>query len=200
MKTSRRRRKRFERILPKPELIISEHTAPPPVPITNLEPSRAKERPVYAASEEDNEAFVRVVDEVLEATDLDFEVVYEHEDYQRAFITIEERQAGALIGRRGANIDALELLLGRMTSHQVGHNVPVQIDVNEYRKRLEDELREMALERARAVRDNGDDEHLPVMNPRDRRIVHLAIEKLEGLETYTMGEGSTKHVVIHKTD
>ena len=199
MRSSRRRRKRFERIVPKPELVISENAPPPPVPIEKLEPSRAKERPVYRASEEDNEAFVRVVDEVLEATDLDYEVVYEHEDYQRAFITIEERQAGALIGRRGANIDALELLLGRMASHQVGHNVPVQIDVNEYRKRLEDELREMALAEARAVGETGSDAHLPMMNPRQRRVVHLTIQDMDGLETYTMGEGATKHVVIHKT-
>ena len=198
MKNSRRRRKRYERILPKPDIIITDTPAAAPVAIRDLVPSKAKERPVYQATDEDNAAFERVLIEALDATGLGYEVDIEHGTYQRAQIAVDERQAGALIGRRGSSIDALELLVGRMASHQVGHNVPVQIDVNEYRKRLEDEIRDSALARAKRVEETGEDEHMPVMSARERRVVHLAIENMEGIETYTVGEGASKHIVIHQ--
>ena len=198
MKSSRRHRKRFERILPKPEIIITDTPAAAPVAIRDLIPSKAKDRPVYVATEEDNAAFERVLIETLDASDLDYEVDLEHGTYQRARISVDERHAGALIGRRGSSIDALELLVGRMASHQVGHNVPVQIDVNEYRQRLEDEIRQSALARAKRVAETGEDEHMPVMSARERRVVHLAIEDMEGIETYTVGEGASKHIVIHQ--
>ena len=200
---SRRIRSRFSRPLPKPELVIEEttqHRDGPEIDVASLEPSRARERDPYEASTEDNDAFVRVVEELLDATELEYEVEFEHGEYQRAFVSVGDRQAGALIGKRGSGLEALETLLGRMTSHQVGHAVPVQVDVNEYRARHEDELRGLARDLARRVLDSGKDEHLEPMSARDRRVVHLAVQEFKGLQTYSVGHGATKHIVIHRLD
>ena len=115
-------------------------------------------------------------------------------------IHLPSRGAGALIGRRGASIEALELLLGRMASHRTGTMIPIQLDVNEYRKRQEDELREDALAWADEVLKTGKDHHFPAMHGRDRRVIHIAVKQIEGLETFTLGEGNGRHVVIARVE
>lgn len=196
---SRRTRTRFQRIVPKPEIVIEERTAPK-IEIEKLEPSRARERAVYEPSDEDNDIVRSVVTELMESIGLEFETQYEHADYQRVQVSVGDRQAGALIGKRGSGLEALELLLARMASHRAGHAVPVQVDVNEYRKRHEDELREQARACAEKVLESGEDEHLPPMGARDRRVVHVTVQEYEGLQTFSLGEGSTKHIVVHRKE
>lgn len=197
---SRRRRSRFERVIPKPEVVI-EDTPTQEVELGSLEPSRARERRAYQATEEDNAVFRKVAEELLESLEVEYSVEFAHEEYQRAFISVGDREAGALIGKRGSGIDALETLMSRMTSHQCEHAVPVQADVNEYRKRHEEELREEALVRARRVLETGDDDHFQPMNARDRRVVHLAVQSLgDQLTTYSVGHGGEKAIVVRKAE
>lgn len=198
----RRRRSRRtysgRRPTPTPSLIIGE-SKPEPQPAVaemGIEPSHAKERAVYEPTDEDNAALIDATCAVLDAVGLPYEVEFEHGDYQRVWIDVDRGKAGSLIGKRGAAIDALEHLLARMCSHKVGHLIPVQVDVNNYRKRAEDEIREDALARAQRVLETGKDDHLPPMRPRDRRVVHIAVKAIDGLETYTIGEGQARHVVI----
>ncbi len=165
-----------------------------------IEPSRAKPRQEYVPTESDNDAIVDVVTRVLDALDVGYEVEFEHESYQRVFISLERGEAGMLIGRRGNAIEALEHLLGRMVSQVVGHLVPVQVDVNEYRQKLEEEMQQMARDIAAKVLELGEDHHLEPMNSRDRRTVHLAIEDIEGVETFTLGEGAARHIVVARLD
>lgn len=199
---SRRIRSRFSRPLPKPELIIEASTPAPAreVFLGNVEPSRAREREAYVPTPEDDETVKRVVEELLTSAEVEFEARYEHAAFQRVFVSVEDREAGLLIGRRGSGLEALETLVGRMVSHQVGHAVPVQVDVNEYRARHEKDLREEANELAQKVLRTGSDEHLAPMSARDRRVVHLAIEGMDGLQTFSIGYGGDKHIVIRRVD
>ncbi len=195
---SRRIRKRFERVLPKPSLVIEDNPTPR-LSLENAAPSRARERQRYERTEEDDAIFVKVVESFMDAADMDYEVRYEHAEYQRAFLEVDEARAGALIGKRGAGIDALELILSRMASHQANRSIPVQVDVNGYRAAHEEDLRERARSLAARVLETGADEHLPPMGARDRRVVHLTVQEMEGLETFSLGDGATKHIVIHRT-
>ena len=197
---SRRIRSRFSRPMPKPELIIGGTPAPREIPVGAVEPSRAREREPYTASAEDNATVKRVVEELLVAAGVGYEAEFEHDDFQRVYVRVDDGDAGALIGKRGAGLEALETLVGRMVSHQAGRAVPVQVDVNEYRARYEDDLRAEALAQAERVLRSGQDEHLPPMSARDRRVVHLAIQEMKGLQTLSLGHGPTKHVVIHRTE
>jgi spoIIIJ-associated protein len=197
---SRRTRRRFERVVPKPEVVI-EDTPQHQVPIGNLEPSRARERRTYEPTEEDNVAFRKVVEELLDSLEVEYSVDYSHGDYQRVSIEVGDRQAGTLIGKRGSGIDALETLISRMVSHQRERAVPVQADVNEYRKRREEDLREEALVRAQRVLETGEDDQFQPMSARDRRVVHLAVQSLgDQLTTYSVGHGGEKAIVIRKAD
>jgi spoIIIJ-associated protein len=201
---SRRRTRRTSRPTPRPTLVLGQEEEKPQVEESvaamGIEPSRARERSAYEPSEADSLAVEDVTTAVLDAADLEYEAEFEPGDYQRVFITLPPRRAGVLIGRRGAALDALEHVLGRMASQKVGHMVPVQVDVNEYRERHEEEMREEALEMAQRVLDSGKDHHFSPMRPRDRRVIHLAVKPIDGLETYTLGEGADRHVVIVRED
>ena len=197
---SRRTRRPYERIIPKPDVVIEE-VAEHQVPLGRMEPSKARERRTYEPSEQDNAAFRKVAEETLESLEVEYSVRFVHEDYQRVFIEVGDGDAGLLIGKRGSGIDALETLISRMTSHQCEHPVPVQADVNEYRKRREEELREDALVRARRVLESGDDDQFQPMSARDRRVVHLAVQSLgDELTTYSVGHGGEKAIVLRRSD
>ena len=194
----RRTRKRFERTIPKPEIVIEEAAPAAPVSLADVKPSRARERATYEPSDEDNAAVRAVAEEFVGAMEVDAQLEFVHEAYQRVAIEVPESRAGALIGKRGSGIEAIETLLARMVSHKAGRLVPVQVDVNGYRSDHEDGLRDLARDLGQRVMETGVDEHLRPMNGRDRRVVHLEIERMEGLETYSLGEGASKHIVIHR--
>jgi len=195
------RRNRRKRLPLKPQVILKDPDVPAPsqrVAEMGIEPSRERERPKYKPTEENSKVVEAVVTEVLKATGVPFELSFEHGAYHRVGVSVEGGAAGALIGRRGASIEALELLIGRMASHQVGALLPLQLDVNEYRSRQEDDLRQAAADAAQRVLQTGADHHFAPMNGRERRIVHITVKPTEGLETFTVGEGSDRHVVICK--
>jgi len=184
------------RSFPKPELVLTETPPAPKVTQLGIEPSHARPREEYHPTPEDDRLVEEVVEELLTALGIPCEARYEHADYQRIFIAVGEKDAGSLIGRHGAGVDALEHLLGRMISQRCGSHVPVQVDVNDYRAREEERLREDAREAAEEARRTGDEIHFDPMNPRERRIVHLAVQDIPGIETYTVGEGRHRHVVM----
>ena len=184
----------------KPDVIITESTPPPRVDKMGIAPSRAREREKYVANEEHNAKVREVVEEFFAATSLEPVLRYEHGDFQRVFIEVGDREAGSLIGRRGSGVDAIEHILSRMICQRCHANVPVQVDVNEYRQREHDMLRERAVAEAERALESEREFHFEPMSPRDRRVVHLAVQGVGGLTTYTVGEGSRRHVVIVKSE
>lgn len=185
---------------PKPDIVIEEATPPPTVKEMGIAPSRKREREKYQPSEDHNAKVRAVVEEVFAATSLDPQLNFEHGDYQRIFIDVGDDGAGALIGRRGSGVDALEHILSRMICQRCESNVPVQVDVNDYRQREHDQLKAMALAEAERALRSGEEHHFEPMGPRDRRVVHLAVKSIDGLITYTVGEGSRRHVVVVRAD
>jgi predicted RNA-binding protein Jag len=183
------------RAFAKPMLQFGDAT-PASVHTMGIEPSKPKPRQAYQPEGEDNTHVERVVKALLDETLLQCDVKFEHGEYQRVLINLEDRDAGLLIGRRGAGVDALEHLLERMASRAAGHRIPLQVDVNDYRVRQDNDRREHALALAQRVQSTGQEIHLDPMNPRDRRVVHLAIQSIDGLTTFTIGEGARRHIVI----
>ena len=106
-------------------------------------------------------------------------------------------ELGLLIGRRGETLGSLQYLLNVM----VGRNYDEQdtvfgVDVEGYRRRREDSLVEMAQRVADEVRETGDVITLEPMPAAERRIIHLAIEKEEGVRSESVGEGDERQVEV----
>ena len=111
----------------------------------------------------------------------------------------EEKEAlGALIGRKGERLSALQHLLNLMLSRKMGSWTRVLVDVEDYRGRRERQLIEVANRAAERVAETGQMLQLEPMSALERRWVHLALRDVEGITTQSIGEEPTRRVVVLK--
>ncbi len=125
--------------------------------------------------------------------------VSEENSHYRA--NIETDDAGRLIGRNGAVLSALQILLKNILWEQCSEKVFVSIDVDGYRKEQEEHLLEKCSSYIDAMRErNLLETKLPPMSPYFRRIVHLWVSSnFPDLTTESLGEGESRAVrVFHK--
>jgi spoIIIJ-associated protein len=97
---------------------------------------------------------------------------------------------------RAEVLESLQYLLNRMFLREKAEGSRILVDCDGYRARKEAELREIALRVSDRVRRTGAREELGLMNPYERRIVHLAVAETEGVTTESAGEGVMKRVII----
>jgi spoIIIJ-associated protein len=111
----------------------------------------------------------------------------------------EEKEAlGALIGRKGERLSALQHLLNLMLSRKMGTWTRVLVDVEDYRGRRERQLIEVATRAAERVAETGQMLQLEPMSALERRWVHLALRDVQGITTQSIGEEPTRRVVVLK--
>lgn len=104
--------------------------------------------------------------------------------------------AGRLIGRRGETLEALQYLVSMAVSKRAKSRRVVRLDVEGYIERRRESLQRRARELAERVRRTGREVALPPMKASERRIVHLALKDVEGVETRSEGTGELKRVII----
>ena len=103
---------------------------------------------------------------------------------------------GIVIGRRGETLDAIQYL-ARMVENK-GHQGyrRVSINVGNYREKREAALIALAKKDAARVLRTGRSVHLEPMNPYERRIIHTAIQGVEGVTSYSTGADLDRRVII----
>ncbi len=102
---------------------------------------------------------------------------------------------GVVIGRRGETLDALQYLAS-LSANSVNGYYKVTINIGDYRQRREQALTGLAKRVASQVLRTGRRKTLEPMNPYERRIIHTAIQEIEGVTSNSVGEGSGRRVVI----
>ncbi len=110
-------------------------------------------------------------------------------------ITCEE-DYGNIIGRRGETLDALQYLTRLFVNRAEDNNKRVALNVGDYRARREETLKALAKRQANRVLKYGRSTALEPMNPYERRIIHTAIQEVEGVTSHSVGEGDRRRVVI----
>ena len=111
-------------------------------------------------------------------------------------ITMEGKNMGILIGKRGQTLDSLQYLANRVANkHQEGY-VRVKLDTENYRARREETLRHLAKNIAHKVKRNRRPVALEPMNPYERRIIHSALQSDPYVMTHSEGEEPFRKVVI----
>jgi spoIIIJ-associated protein len=109
----------------------------------------------------------------------------------------EEREAlGALIGRKGERLSALQHLVNLMLSRRMGEWTRVLVDVEDYRGRRERQLVELARRAADRVLETGTMLQLEPMPALERRWVHLALRGIPGVATQSIGEEPQRRIVV----
>lgn len=112
------------------------------------------------------------------------------------FLQIEGADAGRLIGKKGQTLAALQYLAYRVVNRPGMARRHVLVDAEGYTARREDTLAAMATRLGKQAVDDGKIITFEPMNPRDRRVVHLALAKFAGVVTQSQGEGEERRVQI----
>ncbi|HEX2569174.1 MAG TPA: R3H domain-containing nucleic acid-binding protein [Polyangia bacterium] len=125
-------------------------------------------------------------------------VVEAREDEERITLEIQGRDAGLIIGRQGATLDALQYLVNRMVAHgqEDAERKPITLDAEGYRGRRVESLVEMAHRLADKARKTGRPVAAQPMSAADRRVMHLALADVSDVTTRSEGEGSERHLII----
>lgn len=105
-------------------------------------------------------------------------------------------RSGLLIGRKGRTLDALQFIVNKIVTKTLEHKVQVVIDSEDYRNRRKESLIQMALKMGEKVKKIKKPVSTNLLNPHDRRIIHLALRDDAELDTKSRGEGVLKKVVI----
>ncbi|MFH2115679.1 MAG: RNA-binding cell elongation regulator Jag/EloR, partial [Spirochaetota bacterium] len=111
-------------------------------------------------------------------------------------IRIESSSAAILIGKKGKNLDAIQLLANVYAGKLGREDLRVIIDSENYRIRREESIVRMAYETAERVRQSRNSVLLEPMNPFERRIVHTTLNDIVDIETKSEGEGLYKQVRV----
>lgn len=111
-------------------------------------------------------------------------------------LTVDGEDLGVLIGRHGQTLKHLEFLTNVVSSRGIGNIKRIFVDVAGYRKRKEKILEDLARNAARRVERTGRSTTLRPMEARDRRIVHLALQKNGRVTTHSEGDEPFRRVVI----
>ena len=115
-------------------------------------------------------------------------------------VNVEGENLGLLIGPRGATVDALqELTRTAVQRRGEDSHTRIVVDVGGYRLRRAEALQQFARRVAADVAASGESQALDPMSAADRKIVHDAVNELDGVRTTSEGEDPRRYVVIHPT-
>jgi spoIIIJ-associated protein len=115
-------------------------------------------------------------------------------------IDLTGEDSGLLIGRRGQTLQALQFVVNMIARKELGESVRVVLDVEHYRQRREESLRDMASKVASRVAQTGRSITLEPMSAADRRMVHVALAEYQGVRTESVGMGDDRKVTIFPTN
>ena len=196
-----------------PAAPVEEPAAPVEAPAAEVEQPAAEQAAPAAAAAADEETEVPIVIEenakVKAAVEYLQEVIAKMGVENVTFSAVQKGEAtiirldgehlGALIGRRGETMESLSYLASLVANRLEGDYIKLGLDVAGYRDKRENDLTVLAQRIGNKVRKTGRSFAMEPMNPYERRIIHSAISKMEGVRSESKGEGRDRRVVIYST-
>jgi spoIIIJ-associated protein len=137
-----------------------------------------------------------ILTEILSHVDLPTVIESELREDQ-VCLNIISNGTGLLIGKRGKTLGALQHLVTKILHREVGENVTVIVDTENYRSKREMSLTELAQQLSEKVKKSHRSLTTGPMNAQDRRIIHLALKEDIEVRTKSKGEGNLRRVVIY---
>ena len=112
-------------------------------------------------------------------------------------LDIEGDGMGAVIGRRGETLDAIQCLASLYCNQEEkGEFRRVVLDTSGYREKREKTLQALATKTARQALRSGRNQSLEPMNPYERRIIHSAVQEIDGVTSWSVSDGKNRRVII----
>ncbi|MBR7133891.1 MAG: KH domain-containing protein [Clostridia bacterium] len=137
-------------------------------------------------------AYIKTVLNSLDCKDIDIKVASRENG---SLIHLNGEDLSVIIGRRGETLDALQYLACLAANNGGGH-YKISINIGNYRERREETLTNLAKRISAQVLKTGKSRTLEPMNPYERRIIHTAVQEIEGVVSNSYGEGVGRRVII----
>ncbi len=113
-----------------------------------------------------------------------------------ALLSLSGSNIGFVIGHRGETLDALQYLAGLVANHVGDSYYRIALDIGNYREKRRLTLESLGKKMAEKCVRTGRNSSLEPMNPYERRIIHTAVQTIEGAKSWSIGEDLERHVVI----
>jgi spoIIIJ-associated protein len=107
-----------------------------------------------------------------------------------------DKEAGLLIGNRGATLNAIQSFVSIAIRQKTGEWVRVLVDIGEWRQKHEEYLADLAKQTAERAKSTGEPQHLYNLTPAQRRVIHLALQNEKGIVSESEGEGEGRYLVV----
>ena len=163
------------------------------------EPKAEEKKTEPAAPACDNDDARRIKDfltGLLEHMDSAAEVKVYEEEKNRYKVILEGQKLGALIGRRGETLDAIQQLTNYAVNSGRDKHLRIHVDAENYRAKREQSLESLANKVAGKVLKYRRSVTLEPMNAYERHVIHAALQDKEGVTTYSIGTEPNRRVVV----
>ena len=155
----------------------------------------------YDHNEEDisiaKERVEEFLKEWLQKLDNTLEYTIKEEDYT-IYVDINGNAAGTLIGYRGETLNSMQTILSTIANRGFNSKIRLILDIENYRQKREKTLEELAEKVSKTVLKTGKSITLEPMSAYERKIIHSKLQDNNKIETYSIGEGDNRRVVISK--
>ena len=146
------------------------------------------------------ETLQETLEELLDKLKMDYSnITISEDDHENYIINISSNDPSPLIGYHGNNIHAIQHILKVICWKKTKNTqFNILLDIDDYRKRREEQAINLTERKIEYVRQNGRPQHLPAMSPYLRRKVHLHCMSpgFEDIETISQGENDKRHIII----
>ncbi len=183
-----------------PDAVITEtkKVAPvaPKAPVKAAQaPAKKAEKPEISA--DDTAAITNYITTIIKAMGIeDIKVSSHTEGEETVYELSTEESHGALIGRHGETLDSIQYLVRLFANKNTQGKQKVSLNIGNYREKRAESLKEFAARSASQVLKYGRNVKLDPMNPYERRIIHTAIQEIEGVTSHSVGYDDERRVVI----
>lgn len=179
---------------------VEKAVAAPAAPaVPTVEPEQSTALPDKAAyTAEDAAAKAKAfLQDVLHNMGIDNVLIEKMIKADKVILHLHGDNLGILIGKHGQTLDALQYLTNLTTNQGETLRYFIMLDVENYRHRREETLKQLALRLAGRVKKSGDRVVLEPMNGYERKVIHMVLQHQDHITTESEGQDPYRHVVIY---
>ena len=189
---------------PDAEVKETKKTAPaaPKAPKVAKAPEKAVSAPAKKAekttiSSDDDAAIRNYLTTIIKGMGIEDITLTSHDEEEETVYELNTAEShGALIGRHGETLDSIQYLVRLFANKNTQGKKKISLNVGDYREKRAESLKEFAARSASQVLKYGRNVKLDPMNPYERRIIHTAIQAIEGVTSHSVGYDDERRVVI----
>ena len=157
----------------------------------------AKKAEKSAISSDDDAAIRTYLTTIIKGMGIEDITLTSHEEDEETVYELNTAEShGALIGRHGETLDSIQYLVRLFANKNTQGKKKISLNVGDYREKRAESLKEFAARSASQVLKYGRNVKLDPMNPYERRIIHTAIQAIEGVTSHSVGYDDERRVVI----